>query len=125
MSGNKLFLDTNIIVYLLNGDETIAELINTKTVYVSFITQLELLGYVGLSNPERKRIEDFLLDCVVIDINNSIKQRVIEIRKSYKLKLPDSIIVASALYLDLPVLTSDSDFKKIDELECIYYEMEH
>jgi len=28
MSGNKLFLDTNIILYLLNGDLTLAELLN-------------------------------------------------------------------------------------------------
>lgn len=26
MNGNKLFLDTNIILYLLNEDETLAEL---------------------------------------------------------------------------------------------------
>lgn len=28
MSGNKIFLDTNILLYLLAGDETIAELLN-------------------------------------------------------------------------------------------------
>jgi predicted nucleic acid-binding protein len=41
MSGNKLFLDTNIILYLLNGDETVAEFINGKQLFISFITQLE------------------------------------------------------------------------------------
>jgi|GEM_PF-1651400 len=43
MSGNKLFLDTNIIIYFLSGDQTLAELIDEKTIYVSFVTQLELL----------------------------------------------------------------------------------
>jgi len=79
MSGNKLFLDTNIIVYFLAGDETIAELINGKTVYVSFITQLELLGYAGLRVEEQRRIENFLADCVIIDIDNAIKQRVVDV----------------------------------------------
>lgn len=122
MSGNKLFLDTNIIVYFLSGDKTIADLIDGKTVYVSFVTQLELLGYAGLSKAEENRIESFLSECVIIDINNVIKQKVIELRKTHKLKLPDSIIIASALYLDLPVITADIDFKKVEELGNIYYE---
>ena len=34
MSGNKIFLDTNILLYLLSGDETIAELLNGKQFYI-------------------------------------------------------------------------------------------
>lgn len=45
MNGNKVFVDTNIILYLLGGDSTIAELLNGKQIYISFITQLELLSY--------------------------------------------------------------------------------
>jgi len=52
MSGDKLFLDTNIIIYFLSGDKTLAELIDEKMIYVSFVTQLELLSYHGLSSSE-------------------------------------------------------------------------
>jgi predicted nucleic acid-binding protein len=45
MNGNKVFVDTNIILYLLSGDITLAELLNGKQIYISFITQLELLSY--------------------------------------------------------------------------------
>lgn len=34
MNGNKLFLDSNIILYLLNGDETLAELLNGRQLYL-------------------------------------------------------------------------------------------
>lgn len=44
------------------------------------------------------------------------------IRKKYNVKLPDSIIVASAIYLDLPLITADADIKKIEELNLIFYE---
>lgn len=44
MSGNSLLIDTNIALYLLNGDNTIAELLDGKDVYLSFISELELLG---------------------------------------------------------------------------------
>ncbi|MFY0602217.1 MAG: type II toxin-antitoxin system VapC family toxin [Cyclobacteriaceae bacterium] len=122
MSGDKLFLDTNIIIYFLSGDKTIADLIDQKTIYVSFVTQLELLSYHEISEEEQERVSDFLSDCVVIDINAAIKKSVIDLRKTYRLKLPDSIIIASALHLDLPVVSSDKAFSKIAELETVYYE---
>jgi len=122
MNGNKLFLDTNIIIYFLSGDRTIAELIDKKTIYVSFITQLELLSYRELTADDEEKISQFLSDCVVVDINNTIKNTVINLRKSYRLNLPDSIIIASALHFDLPLVTSDNAFNKVDETEVVYYE---
>ncbi len=38
------------------------------------------------------------------------------------MKLPDCIVAASALYLDLPIITADKDFKKIKELNLMLYE---
>ena len=122
MSGNKLFIDTNIVLYLLNGDQTLAELLHEKQLYISFITELELLAYQGITEGEQKIIEDFVNQCKVITLNNSIKKETIRVRKNYKTKLPDSIIIASALYLDLPLITSDVEFKKVDELTLIQYE---
>lgn len=122
MNGNRLFLDTNIILYFLSGDETLAELLDGKQFYLSFITQLELLAYSGISGKEQKIIEELLNQCIIIDINTEIKIKVIEIRKKYKLKLPDSIISATSLYLDLPLITADAEFKLVKELNLIYYE---
>jgi len=122
MNGNKLFLDTNIILYLLNGDETLAELLNGKQLYISVITELELLSYKGLTAKEEKVIKEFVSQCKTIAINSEIKQETINIRKTYNTKLPDSIIMATALYLDLPLITSDVAFKKVTELTLILYE---
>lgn len=58
MSGNSIFIDTNIVLYLLSGDITIAELLNEKTIFISFITELELLGYKDISTEDSKRIID-------------------------------------------------------------------
>ena len=122
MSGNKIFLDTNVLLYLLAGDETVAELLNGKQFYISFITQLELLGYSRLDNKQEQIIYDLLSNCVILDINDDIKSRVIHLRKKWKLKLPDSIIIASSLYLNLPLITADEEFKKVEELNLILYE---
>ena len=122
MSGNKLFLDTNIILYLLNGDETLAELLNNKQLYISIITELELLSYKKITLKEERVIAEFITLCKTININNTVKQETVRICKTYGTKLPDSIIIATALYLDLPLITSDIAFKKVDELTLIHYE---
>lgn len=55
MSGTKFLLDTNVVLYLLSGDETIAELVNGKQLYISFISELELLGYGEITTLERTK----------------------------------------------------------------------
>jgi len=122
MNGNKLFLDTNILLYLLQGDETLTDSLDQKQIYISLITQLELLSFSELSKKGIKVIQELLNECVIIDINAEIKNISVEFRKKFKLKLPDCIIAATAYYLDLPLITADSDFKKIEELNLIYYE---
>ncbi len=41
MSGNKLFVDTNILLYFLSGDQEVIEMISDKDLVISFITELE------------------------------------------------------------------------------------
>lgn len=122
MSGNKLFLDTNIILYLLQGDKTLTEVLDNKQFYISFITQLELLSFPGLTRKDLKVINELLGECVIIDINSEIKDLTVKYRKNYKLKLPDSIIAATSLYLDITLMTADTDFKKLKDLDLILYE---
>jgi predicted nucleic acid-binding protein len=61
---------------------------------------------------------------VITDINSWIKTEAIRLRKKYKLKLPDSIVMATSLYHELPIVTSDKDFNKAEELQVIYYQKE-
>lgn len=41
----------------------------------------------------------------------------IELLQTVNIKLPDAIIAATALYLDLPLLTFDADFSRIPNLK--------
>lgn len=122
MNGNSIFLDTNIVLYLLSGDQTIADFLNGKTVFLSFVTELELLGYKGISAEELLKVENLLAESTIIDINSVIKKIVIELRKSYKIKLPDAIIAATSHYLNIPFMTSDKDLSKLTELNILLYE---
>ena len=122
MNGNNLFLDTNIVLYLLAGDKTLATLLDKKNWYLSFITELELLGYKNLKREDTKIIQELLEECVIIDINPAIKRKTVQIRQATGMKLPDCIIAASAAYLDLPLITADKDFTTLSGIELILYE---
>ncbi len=45
MSGNRLFVDTNILLYFLNGDQEVIEMISDKELVISFINELEMLSF--------------------------------------------------------------------------------
>jgi len=123
MNGNKIFVDTNILIYFLKGEKEVIEMIADKDLVTSFITELELLSLPKISEKSKKLIKELLKNCLIIDLNNDIKELTIEFRKKSKLKLPDSIIAASAYFLNLPLLTADKQFKSIDELEVLLYEV--
>lgn len=122
MSGNNIFLDTNIILYLLSGDITLADLLQNKTIYISFITELELLGYKGINKEELVQVEDFLAAVSIVDINSEIKRNAISLRRTYSIKLPDAIVAATAHYLNLPLMTSDKDLAKLSGINILQYE---
>lgn len=104
MSGNKLFLDTNIILYFLGNDPDVVKALEESEVVVSFISELELLSYPKISETEEAQIRGFLDSTQLIDINQEIKEISIDLKRKYKLKLPDAIIAASSYYFNLYLL---------------------
>lgn len=80
------------------------------------------MGFNGINAEDEKIIKEFISQCKVININEKIKDETIRLRKKYHTKIPDCLIIATALYLDLPLISSDSDFKKVEELFLIQYE---
>ena len=122
MSGNSLLLDTNIILYFLNGDDTLAPLLQENDLVISIIAEVELLGYEALTGNELIRTKEFLNLCTIINITTDIKERAIKIRRRYKIKLPDAFIMATASSLDIPLVTADKDFQKIQNVDLILYE---
>lgn len=123
MSGNSYLLDTNTILYVMQGNREIAEMINQNDLYVSFITELELLGYKNISESDHQMIKDFLSECTVIDVNQKIKTNVIDLRKKYGIKLPDAIVAGTAQFMGIPLITSDKGFSRIEEIELILVEI--
>ena len=119
----NLLIDTNIALYFLAGDDKLASLLDNSVVHLSFISELELLSYPDLNKKEKSTITDFVDDCVIIDINNRIKKETIRIRQNAALKVPDAIIAATAISEQLPFLSADKDFERVEGLHLFSYEL--
>ncbi len=121
MSGNNILLDTNAIIAILDGHQVAKEIINNNILYISFITELESLSYQKLTAAERKIIQNFLDECILLDLNREIKKTTIDFRINYHLKLPDAIIAATASYYQFPLVSADKVFSKVKEIENIRF----
>jgi len=121
MNGKDLLIDTNILVYFFEGRDGARELLEEKNLYVSSITVIELLGYAGLSSEQENLIRSFLDLCIIVELDESIRERTIALRKQYSIKTPDAIIAATALELSIPLATADRGFSRIDRLTLVNF----
>jgi predicted nucleic acid-binding protein len=55
-------------------------------------------------------------------LNDGIKNIVIDLRRKYAIKLPDSIVAATAIFLNIPLISADKHFEKITELTFVLYQ---
>lgn len=120
-SRDILLLDSNTIMYLLNGDEAVLRLIDQKTTAINFIVEVELLGWPHFSSKEAKLLRQLFDQCYYYDYSQALKNRVIDLRINYRLKLGDSFIAATAIEYDLTLVSADKVFTKIKDLQLINF----
>lgn len=112
MNGIKFLLDTNFILGMLRSKPEVVEVISVREIMVeqssySTISKMELLGYVGIRDTERQLIEEKLSGMVKLDLNARIEEAVIALRQIRRVKLPDAIILATALVNGVELVTLD------------------
>jgi len=75
------------------------------------------LGFPDLTGEEKDKIQQLLSLFEKIGINDIIEQKAIQIRSTKRIKIPDAIIAASALYTNSVLATRNTkDFKNIEGL---------
>ena len=117
MSQALIVLDTNVALYYLGG-----RLINTLPAgqyFVSVITEIELLSYPSLSSDQEVLIRDFLTHVTVMGLDSNIKDLAIALRKTYRLKLPDAVVAATAKFLNAMLLTNDIKLTNLTEINTL------
>ncbi len=110
-------IDTNIFILLLNGE--LAEPIPEGNLGYSIITQIEILSFSSLSQDEEQLIRTSLKTLSQISINTTIAEKTIQLRRKYRLKTPDAIILASAWEHGATLLSNDQQLLQINEVQVI------
>ena len=115
MNGKKALFDSNIVIYLSKREIDLAFIDQFDELFISVITYMEILGY-SFTNPEE---EDFIRSLLsifhIVFINQTIADVTIEIRKTKRIKLPDAIILATAIAEKLQLVSRDvDDFSNTD-----------
>jgi predicted nucleic acid-binding protein len=124
----ELLIDTNIIIYLLNGNKHHIEFVRKlggRKLGTSVISFIEVL--VGTKNPrEQKEVSKLLENFEVIPLNKEISTRTANFLRGKKKKstsnpkLADIIIASTALELKVPLVTNNpKDFKTFKKLKLI------
>ena len=86
-------------------------------VYISAITELELFAFSSLSAQEHTLIDELISTLSVIPVDSHIARLASFIRREYQLKVPDSVIAATALFTGSALVTRNTrDFKKVTAL---------
>jgi hypothetical protein len=114
--------DTNFLIYIHEGNKIVEPFLEYNC-GVSFISEIELLGYPGISKSEETKLKLLLNDCFQIEWNNKIKDQTIELKKKYSIKLPDAIIAATCLLYKTPLVTADKGMSKVKELDLILIDL--
>ena len=113
MSGNRFLLDTNILIYLSKQELKLEDFASEDDeLYISVITLMEAKGYQFSSKKEEILIDTLCENLITADLTNHIIETVIRLRKINRIKLPDAIILATAIENNLKLITRNTkDFE--------------
>ena len=119
--GKRYLLDTNTVLdYMGNklpdkAKIALAQIIDDE-INLSVINKIELLGFTKVEQD----LVDFVSCSNIYPMDDDIVEKTIEVRRLYKLKLPDAVIAATALHNGFTLVTNNTkDFKNISGLEDI------
>lgn len=113
MNGERVVIDTNILVDYAKGVEAMKHVIEGVEAHISIITEIEFLSWSGLTDDRIADARLFLNEFSSSGISDAIRDRAAWIKRHHKMKLPDAVIAATALHLNAPLITRDKGFNKL------------
>ena len=114
-----ILLDSNIVIYLRDPDYSahIAAQLQGMRIYTCNVVVSEVLGFGGLEQQDVKYFADLLESMKNLPFDQSITNRVVDMRRQIQIQLPDAIIAATAMVHSLELWTHNTkDFEKIPNL---------
>jgi predicted nucleic acid-binding protein len=123
--GTKYLIDTNAALDFMGGklsEKARFEMFRIIDLeyFISVINHIELLSSPDISTEEERKLNLFINRAIEIPVDETIVKLAIALRRSYKLKLPDAVIAATALNFKHTLITrNEKDFSKIEGLKIV------
>jgi predicted nucleic acid-binding protein len=116
MPETAIVLDSNSVINHLNErldlDAVLKPYPNCEK-KISVITFIEVLAWPEMTPEKEREARTFLSGCTIVELTPGICEEAVKIRRTKKLRLPDSVIAATAVVLKVPVLSNDSGLYKL------------
>ncbi|KAF0236919.1 MAG: twitching motility protein [Prolixibacteraceae bacterium] len=119
--GKKFLLDTNAFIDFMGNKlpeiakKELAKIIDEE-INISVINKIELLGFEKVD----QELIDFVSFSNIYQLDETITELTIDVRKKYRIKLPDAIIAATALHYGFIFVTNNTmDFEKIKDIKLL------
>lgn len=124
MNGIKLFLDTNAIIALLNGNALLSDLTaKASWLETSSVCVIEFLSFSSLTPTNEHYFHIFLQRIAVTGLSSDPNElaNIALFRKQHRLKLPDAIIAAQAAASGATLVSNDKHFNNIPGLNLLQF----
>ena len=115
----NILIDTNIVIeHFQKG--LLSDTDPEFHLYLSVISETELLRFAGMAQIEETFINDFLSITRILSIDSSVARRAASIGRTRSNKLPDLLIAATAVEWNMSLFTRNiKDFKSIPNLNLL------
>lgn len=118
-----MIIDSNVIIYANEPENRELQVYldaRQSNLQASLISRLEVLGFPRITPTDRQDLTSFMDAISILPIDETIIAEAIRLRQQRKRSLGDSIIAATGLLYNQPVLTNNvADFADIDGLQVI------
>lgn len=132
---DDIVIDTNIVIWYFGdysrlskrAETTIDEIAETGTIFVASISIVELT-YLAEKNRVasavitklREALDDSSTSFRLAELSREVADEIENIDRSIVGDMPDRIVAATARHLDIPLVTSDGNIRKLSNVETIW-----
>ncbi len=109
---DKYLLDTHVIMQAFNSGLELPEAFYT----IAAISKDEILSFHDINEIERSLIDSILEKIDVLEANEEIIENAKLIQSKYNIAVADAVISATAYTYNLTLITNDSTFKELKEI---------
>lgn len=128
-------VDTHIIIWYFSDPARLSKRAETAldnaeargTIYVSAVTVVELIYLIEKSkipvdilNLLRDALDDSATAFRLVEINRAVTDEIENIPRATVPDMPDRIVSATALYLNLPLVTRDRNISQLNSIQTIW-----